>query len=126
MKQSLVDRLDANKEAALDFLRKGQDCDYRDLVKYLVSLDEEMDPERITEIDHGNYQGTLLYVIGAEGYQPDRFWYVKVGYGSCSGCDELEAVQGYGDEIEDLEGYYKLLHDIAAGFREMNTGDKVA
>lgn len=54
------------------------------------------DPDRITAIDHGDYQGTHVYVIGETGYQPSTYWYVRVSYGSCSGCDALEAARYYG------------------------------
>lgn len=71
---------------------------YSDIVTAVVSMlhDEDkyssIDPERIHEIDDGDYQGTLVYVIASSGYQPDEYWYVKVGYGSCSGCDTLENI----------------------------------
>lgn len=71
---------------------------YKDIVKAVVTMlhNEDdywsIDPERIHEIDDGDYQGTLVYVIGASGYQPSTYWYVKVGYGSCSGCDTLQSI----------------------------------
>lgn len=78
---------------------------YEAIVKSVVQMlhdasdeDEKPDPERITEIDHGDYQGTLLYVIGATGYQPSTYWAVDVGYGSCSGCDTLQAIGGYSSD----------------------------
>lgn len=51
------------------------------------------DPERITTIDHGDYQGTRLFIVAAEGYQPYTFWSCAVSYGSCSGCDAFEAIR---------------------------------
>ena len=71
---------------------------YTHIVKAVVEMlhDEDeydsIDPSRIHEIDDGDYQGTLLYVIGNSSYQPTNYWYVKVGYGSCSGCDTLQAI----------------------------------
>ena len=56
------------------------------------------DPERIYVIDDGHYQGNRLFIIGAKGYQPSSYWAVIVDYGSCSGCDTLEALQGYSDD----------------------------
>lgn len=72
--------------------------EYKQLVQVLVEevLDDDGDlledrPScRITEINHGQCQGVLIYVIGYGGYQPTGAWYVRVGYGSCSGCDTLE------------------------------------
>lgn len=72
---------------------------YDDLVRVVVSMLHEPDgygtpdPERVTAIDHGDYQGTRVYVIAADGYQPRLHWYARVSYGSCSGCDFFEGVR---------------------------------
>ena len=63
-----------------------------------------MDPDRIIEIDHGDYQGTRLYVIGAEGYQPSTYWSVYVNYGSCGGCDSLKSIRDYSLEYNFEQG----------------------
>ena len=60
-------------------------------------MDNPPDPDRIHMIDDGDYQGTQLFVIAAQGYQPSEYWYVKMSYGSCSGCDWLESVKDYSD-----------------------------
>lgn len=45
----------------------------------------------------GSYQGDHLAVVsGAEG-----IGLVVFGYGSCSGCDQLEAITPYGDDEAD-------------------------
>jgi hypothetical protein len=64
------------------------------VVRTLVSEDDydSPDPARITTIDHGDYQGTLLFIVGAQGYQPSTYWAIPVSYGSCSGCDTLQAM----------------------------------
>jgi len=92
---------------------------YRDIVQAVVGVlgdAKDMrgtpDPERIHEINDGGYQGTLVYVIGDTGYQPYRYWYVRVSYGSCSGCDALEAAN-------DTDDYMTLALHIVQGLREM-------
>ena len=88
---------------------------YTDIVKAVVVMlhDEDVygsiSPDRIHKIDDGDYQGTLVYVIGAGGYQPSDYWYVKVSYGSCSACDSLEAaIQGeYGQKSEEEKQAWK-------------------
>jgi hypothetical protein len=61
--------------------------------------DEENSPKwdagEITEIDNGNHQGTLLYLIPERTYQPSEYEYLMtyIGYGSCSGCDLLQSIQ---------------------------------
>lgn len=128
MTKTLVDLLDERREQAIEDGREFGG--YDDMVSYLAALHPDMDPERITQINHGDYQGTLVFVVGGEGYQPWEHWYVTVGYGSCSSCDVWEAITGYQDPKEwdrtTLESVYKLLHDIASGFRRMNSGDEVA
>lgn len=80
---------------------------YTDILKAVVTMlhDEDEynspDPKRIHEIDEGDYQGTLVYVIGCTGYQPSTYWYVKVYYGSCSGCDTLERIREDATDWED-------------------------
>ena len=61
----------------------------------------EPDPDRITVIDHGDYQGTLLFVVGECGYQPSTYWATSYGYGSCSGCDTLLSIANYRNEMTD-------------------------
>lgn len=62
-----------------------------------AQMDAIPDPERITMIDHGDWQGTQLFVIGGTGYQPSDYWFVKMSYGSCSCCDWLEGVRDFSD-----------------------------
>lgn len=72
---------------------------YEDIVKIVIGaiadrLDEvdddfgrapAPDPKRIHTINDGDYGGTMVFVIGAKGYQPSTYWGVSVDYGSCSG-----------------------------------------
>lgn len=56
-----------------------------------VYEDSVPDKERVTVIDEGDYQGLQVFVIGCGGYQPSTYWVTSEYYGSCSGCDTLEA-----------------------------------
>lgn len=51
---------------------------------------EHPDPKKVATVDFGDYQGTIVLVVGQRGYQRDRHWVVSVDYGSCSGCDALK------------------------------------
>lgn len=102
MIQELVDRFNAAKDQVrAKFAAKHPDS-YKDVVRIVIDAvaakADGPDPERIHEIDDGEYQGTLLYMIAARGYQPYDYYYVRVSYGSCSGCDTLQAIHDYGDE----------------------------
>lgn len=88
---------------------------YDDLVRLVASMlhDEDdyqtPDPERVTAIDHGDYQGTRVYVIAADGYQPRLHWYARVSYGSCSGCDFFQSARedlAYDGDGEPIYGTF--------------------
>ena len=81
-------------------------CIYADLVqlvvKYILNDGKEeeydtgeWDENNITEVDNGDYQGTLLYLIPAKTYQPcaNEYLITFVDYGSCAGCDTLIGIQ---------------------------------
>jgi hypothetical protein len=107
--------------------------DYKAIVRAVIEMlaansseYDKPDPERIHEINDGDYQGTLVYVIGASGYQPYRYWYVKVSYGSCSGCDTLEAIRGYqygAPDESQVSQYMTLALHITQGLKEMGGSD---
>lgn len=52
------------------------------------------DISKLVEIDHGDYQGTLLYMIPFDTYQPSarEYVYTFVEYGSRSVCDTLQGI----------------------------------
>lgn len=117
----------ALKDSEPDFLRM---CSYKDLVYLIVKnifnngqdrLNRIWDAEKITEIDDGDYQGTLLFTIPEDTYQPSPHQYLMtyVDYGSCSGCDTLLNVQMYipyeGDVPDSsINDFLTLCRDIVA------------
>lgn len=122
---------DDNKDVLKNLLENGtkwNDCKYIDLVKLVVNcvLNEGAesdvnsivwDSKNITVIDDGKYQGTLLFLIPMDIYQPNEREYLMtyVGYGSCSGCDTLQALQDYReDKLTDsqVKGFMALCKDI--------------
>lgn len=101
-----------------DFAKRFHDCEYEDLVVLVVDkilnpgIDFDWDcwdSTRITMVDNGDYQGTLLFLIPRNTYQPseDDYLMTYVGYGSCCGCDTLL-------QIRDVEGDYdsELLNEV--------------
>ena len=127
MIQDFVERWEAKKDELKKKYSEEAPSAYFHIVKDVVSLlssDDygSIDPKRIHTIDDGDYQGTLLFVIGANGYQPRTYWYVKVDYGSCSGCDTLEAIQNYSDDNpteEQVQNYMALALHILQGLKEI-------
>ena len=114
--------------------------DYNDIVKLVcryifnentTDKDPKINIEGITMIDNGGYQGTLLFMMPFDTYQPAEYEYLMtyVGYGSCSGCDTLQRIQL--DEMyynvnstDDLiDSYMALCKDIVSNtIRPYNTG----
>lgn len=97
---------DARKDLLWEEIQKLDECpmDYKDLVEMVVTyiLNDPNSPKSsdfgiddILEIDDGDYQGSLLYLIRREKYyQPDPGDYIMttVSYGSCSCCDMLQGI----------------------------------
>lgn len=72
---------------------------FYDVLRFVYNVD------RITVINDGDYQGTLIFIIPKAVYQPsvDNYLMTSVSYGSCSGCDTLQAISDYSWECPDEE-----------------------
>ena len=101
---------------------------YDDLVKRVIQVLSKVDswgspdPERITIIDQGDYQGTKLYIIPEQGYQPSRYWAIFVSYGSCSGCDTFEAIGGYSSDPpteQQISEYWTLMLHMVQDMKQI-------
>lgn len=129
MIQEFVKIWDEKKDVLREKFSAAHPSSYTEIVRSVVELlksEEDYggapDPELITTIDHGEYQGTLVYVIGEGGYQPHHYWAVKVGYGSCSGCDTLESIREYSDDPPteaQVNDYMTLALHIVQGLKEI-------
>jgi hypothetical protein len=125
--QEFVDRFMAKKPELEAKFREAHPSEYIDIVKAVVEVvttDEynDIDPSRIHTIDDGDYQGTLLFVIAAKGYQPSDYWSVFVSYGSCSGCDTLQAIHDYGSDAptdDQVSQYMTLALHIVQGLKKI-------
>lgn len=109
MIKEIVDKWDQNKNRLEEAIRTTdmEYASYKTLVEFIVQYilnnpdDSEdwnnFDAKKIHEIDDGDYQGTLLFLIPKNRYQPDEDEYLVtyVDYGSCSGCDTLMEIQSY-------------------------------
>lgn len=124
MLKIIKEQWDKNREVLREALREEKDLNrlhYKDLVKlafekvYNEGLEcyMQLDLASITEVDNGDYQGTLLYLIAVKTYQPCECDYLMtyVGYGSCCCCDPLQAIQELEGE-EQIKEYMTLCKDI--------------
>lgn len=134
MIQKFVDAWERQKLVIKAGFKTAHPDSYVDIVKSVISaiygdLDTRgeydiPDPRRIDSIGHGDYQGTLLFVIGANGCRPDTYWYVKVRYGNCSGYDTLQAIKEVGDwnappTERQVKDYMTLALRIVQGLKLM-------
>lgn len=139
-----LEKWEQNKSALEENLREDatalNECDYLYLVKKVVSIilnggsedyGHSWSVDKITMIDNGDYQGTLLFLIPEDTYQPSEYEYLMtyVGYGSCSGCDTLQAIQDWGEknlseqQVKDFMGLCKdlvcsMIKPYNCGWRE--------
>ena len=126
---------DKNKDKLREAIKNIQDMSdlsYEKLVKLTfdnifnidggTKYDFTLNTDKITVIDDGDYQGTQLFMIPFDRYQPDSYEYLMtyVWYGSCSGCDTLLGIIDYVDgsptdeQVEDLMTLCKdlVMHTI--------------
>ncbi len=129
MIQKFITRWEQRKDRARAVFAAAHPASYKEVVNTVLSVladPEEFDwpdASKVTEIDHGHYQGTLLYVVPEYGYQPDTFWAVAVDYGSCSGCDTLQRISEYSDDPPtdtQVDAYMQLALDVVRGFKQIS------
>ena len=136
-----LEQWDKNKLRLEQTLRNDptlNSCDYKHLVELVVDnvFNEDgsnamrtWDSKNITVIDNGDYQGTLLFLIPLNTYQPtaDEYLMTYVFYGSCSGCDALLSLQGLPSIQQpskaQIKGFMYLCKDLVCNtIRPYNKG----
>lgn len=120
MLKILYEKWEKNREtlkSAISRIKNVSELEYKDLVKLTFSAiyndgDDtipypytNLNLDRITMIDDGDYQGTLLFLIPFKTYPPSETEYLMtyVGYGSCSGCDTLLSIVDWWDDKAPTE-----------------------
>lgn len=115
MIQEFVNAWENRKTDLENYFRKtpqGQYDSYETIVKLIFQfvINAEIaekcgmtayDINRLHVIDDGDYQGTQLFIIPKDTYQPcpDDYIITTVSYGSCSGCDTLLSISLYEEGI---------------------------
>lgn len=132
MIQEFISIWDSHKTEIEEIYKEKHPDSYFEIVENLVALlsrhKQEThrrgvpDPKRIHKIDDSDYQGTLVFVIAEQGYTPSQYWVTKVYYGSCSGCDTLQAISEYSDENptkDQVDAYMMLTLHVLQGLKEI-------
>lgn len=111
MVQEFIKQWDDNKHLLEEYFtitpQSKYSC-YKDIVKKIFELvitKQEFDISKLTVIDDGDYQGTQLFIIPLDTYQPSKSDYVITDneYGSCSGCDTLQGINNYENGLPNKE-----------------------
>lgn len=93
----------------------GVDCDYDELVN-------SFEVETLLEVSDNNYQGDTRYLL-RDG---DRYGILIFGWGSCSGCDALQACTTVADAVELRDELWESVHwepDLSAMSRYVHDKD---
>ena len=110
---NIINKWDAIRERLRKYYEEHisvyRECDYVDVVKTVVKVIVKdkytsYNYENITVVGDGNWQGTQLFIIPENIYQPgpEEYLVTYEYYGSCSGCDTLMAIQvESGEELVD-------------------------
>lgn len=94
--------------------------DYKEICRlvfsYILNGTISFDIDNITEINNGDYQGTLIYLIPFDTYQPSEYEYFMtyIGYGSCSVCDALQSLQSEDDKEVMTTELMQICKDIVS------------
>lgn len=115
----IINQWDKNKDKLERYFKTTPQSEYATYLAIVekifekVLIDKEYKLDRITVIDDGDYQGTQIFIIPEDVYQPcvEDYLITDTYYGSCSGCDTLQSIASYDYEIptEEQVSQYMLL-----------------
>lgn len=119
-----------NMERYFRSIQKIESLEYKDIVKALVENVLNVDAGEkyykistdIHVIDDGDWQGTQIFIVHNDTYQPDLkdYFFANNYYGSCSGCDTLMSITKYSDEPateEQIKELMTLAFDLLRSFK---------
>ena len=124
MVEEFIQQWEENKHKLEEYFRTTEQSEYAQNYASIVRLifnfciikaDDvtNFNLENMTVIDDGDYQGTQIFIIPKDTYQPRMSEYVITNtyYGSCSGCDTLARIREYEDGLptEDQVKEYMTL-----------------
>ena len=124
-KQNLRHYIASNRQGEYDSYGKLVKALFREVINpYLSEYNCDIfNTEKLHEIDDGDYQGSLIFLVPRDTYQPSPEDYVMTFqyYGSCSGCDTLLGISQYCDDKypdkEQIDDYMTLCLHLLQHFR---------
>jgi len=120
----VIKQWDENKHKLEEYFRTTRQEEYsgsyksilQKIIELVVTEKDEYDSydaTNITVVDDGDYQGTQLFLIPTDSYQPsiEDYLITHTYYGSCSGCDTLQSISFGDDDLpteEQVKEYMTL------------------
>jgi len=120
----VIKQWDENKHKLEEYFRTTRQEEYsgyyklilQKIIELVVTKKDEYDSydaTNITVVDDGDYQGTQLFLIPTDSYQPsiEDYLITHTYYGSCSGCDTLQSISFGDDDLpteEQVKEYMTL------------------
>ena len=139
MIQSVVKQWEENKHKLEEYFKTTKQEEYsssyktilQKIIELVVTENDECnkyDATKITVVDDGDYQGTQLFLIPTDTYQPsvEDYLLTDTYYGSCSGCDTLQGICGYEDDLpteEQVKEYMTLALHLVQKMRYITSVD---
>ena len=139
MIKEFVEKWEKYKGDLEDYFRntkQGEYDEYQIIVKKIIELIinrdieyGEYNYEKLLVIDDGHYQGTQIFIAHKKIYQPsvEDYIYTSNYYGSCSGCDTLQAISCYNYDLpneQQIKDYMMLALHLIQNFRKMEENDE--
>lgn len=140
MHKFFIDAWEQNKGKLKDYFKTHKQEEYGSYESILQRTiqfcfdnykDINFNYERTKTIDFGDYQGTLLLFFTKDDYQPDEdeTYITSVSYGSCSGCDTLQAICSWDDEQlpneQQLNDYMTLALHLVQHIKCVGDNDSI-
>lgn len=104
----IIQKWEENKLKLEEYFKtteQEQYTDYKTIVQKIFELiintsednNENFAISKMTIIDDGDYQGTQIFIVPKDIYQPSAEDYIVTNtyYGSCSVCDTLQRISSY-------------------------------
>ena len=132
----LVKQWEENKHKLEEYFKTTKQDEYDSYENIVKKVFELCIPEtttyggwaldKMTVIDDGNYQGAQIFIIPADIYEPSVEDYVMTYtyYGSCSGCDTLQAISNYDYDLptdEQVKEYMTLALHLVQKLKRLGT-----
>lgn len=142
MIKSFVDAWDKNKNELEEHIKTHKQIEYdsyKELVKLLfdIVINPEIstttygmfDTDDINTLDHGDYQGTEIFILHKNNYQPyiEDYVYTHTYYGSCTYCDTLQGIHCYDEGLpneEQVKDYMSLCLHLLQHCTYMKDGEE--